>query len=87
MTYTVWGLQDYSTRRCLDSDASGKVYTSPCQAPGNLYQDWSNDGKGADMDYETSRCLDSNSAGQVYTLPCNGGNYQNWDSWPVGGHG
>jgi hypothetical protein len=79
VTYYVFALQDDATGWCLDSNASGKLYTRPCQAPGNLYQDWNwDDATGTITDYETGRCLDSNSAGQAYTLPCNGGGYQLW---------
>ncbi len=79
VTYYVFALKDHATGRCLDSNASGKLYTSPCQAPGNLYQDWNWDSTGSALtDYETGRCLDNNSAGQAYTLACNGGDYQLW---------
>ncbi|MFI6252227.1 RICIN domain-containing protein [Streptomyces sp. NPDC051016] len=32
-------LRNWATGRCLDSDASGNVYTNPCQQ-GNDYQTW-----------------------------------------------
>jgi hypothetical protein len=38
--YYFYSIQDQATGRCLDSNAGGAVYTSPCQAPGNAYQDW-----------------------------------------------
>jgi hypothetical protein len=36
-----YSIQDQATGRCLDSNAAGDVYTNPCQAPGNAFQDWS----------------------------------------------
>jgi hypothetical protein len=38
--YYVYSIKDQATGRCLDSNANGQVYTNPCQAPGNAYQDW-----------------------------------------------
>jgi hypothetical protein len=38
--YYFYSIQDQATGRCLDSNAAGAVYTNPCQAPGNAYQDW-----------------------------------------------
>jgi hypothetical protein len=38
--YDFYSIQDQETGRCLDSNAAGQVYTNPCQAPGNAYQDW-----------------------------------------------
>jgi hypothetical protein len=38
--YYFYSLQDQATGYCLDSNAAGQVYTNPCQAPGNGYQDW-----------------------------------------------
>jgi serine/threonine-protein kinase len=38
--YYFYSIKDQSTGRCLDSNAAGQVYTNPCQAPGNAYQDW-----------------------------------------------
>jgi hypothetical protein len=38
--YYFYSLQNQATGRCLDSNAAGQVYTNPCQAPGNAYQDW-----------------------------------------------
>jgi hypothetical protein len=38
--YYFYSIQDQATGRCLDSNAAGQVYTSPCQAPGNGFQDW-----------------------------------------------
>jgi hypothetical protein len=35
-----YSIKDQATGRCLDSNAAGQVYTSPCQAPGNAYQGW-----------------------------------------------
>lgn len=80
---TSYSLEDAATGRCLDSNANGNLYTSPCQAPGNTYQDWvPNDeiipGSRSLRDGATGRCLDSNANGNAYTLPCNGGNFQNW---------
>jgi hypothetical protein len=42
--YYFYSIQNQATGRCLDSNASGQVYTSPCQAPGNAYQDWNSPG-------------------------------------------
>ncbi len=38
--YYFYSIHDQQTGRCLDSNAAGAVYTNPCQAPGNAYQDW-----------------------------------------------
>jgi serine/threonine-protein kinase len=38
--YDLYSIKDEETGRCLDSNAAGDVYTNPCQAPGNAYQDW-----------------------------------------------
>ena len=38
--YDLYSIRDQATGRCLDSNAAGQVYTNPCQAPGNAYQDW-----------------------------------------------
>jgi hypothetical protein len=80
---TSYSLEDAATGRCLDSNANGNLYTSPCQAPGNTYQDWVsaanvNSSPSGLADAATQRCLDSNANGNAYTLPCNGGNFQNW---------
>lgn len=89
----IWSIKDLQTGRCLDSNAAGSVYTSPCQAPANSYQDWVRTnwtvyycGAGCPalfysfMDLATGRCLDGNGAGSVYTLPCQapGNPYQVW---------
>lgn len=78
---------DYSTKRCLDSDYAGSAYTTPCYA-NDTYQDWAYFLTQYGMtlnDYQTARCLDSNYAGAVYTSACNGDNtYQNWS---FGGEG
>jgi hypothetical protein len=82
----VYALKDLETGRCLDSNAAGSVYTNPCQAPGNPYQDWVRTnvtsafcGPGCPArfwsfrDLATGRCLDGNALenpGPVYTLPC-----------------
>jgi hypothetical protein len=78
-----YSLEDAGTGRCLDSNANGNLYTSPCQAPGNPYQDWVLNGalipgSRSLLDGVTGLCLDSNANGNAYTLPCNGGNFQNW---------
>ena len=80
-----YSFEDVATGRCLDSNAAGNLYTSPCQAPGNQYQDWfagflppTSMSHAALFDLQTQRCLDSNAHGNAYTLPCNGGNFQNW---------
>lgn len=85
-TYEFWSLKDRATGRCLDSNAAGQIYTSPCQAPGNPYQDWYLDqyyGTWQNFDYidlATGLCLDSNGSGQAYTHACYGSSdyYQNW---------
>jgi hypothetical protein len=38
--YYFYSIHDQATGRCLDSNAAGQVYTNPCQAPGNEFQDW-----------------------------------------------
>ena len=38
--YYFYSIHSQATGRCLDSNAAGDVYTNPCQAPGNAYQDW-----------------------------------------------
>ena len=38
--YYVYSIHSQATGRCLDSNAQGQIYTNPCQAPGNAYQDW-----------------------------------------------
>jgi hypothetical protein len=53
--YYFYSLQDQATGRCLDSNAGGSVYTNPCQAPGNAYQDWY---WGAGMNKNTSKFTD-----------------------------
>jgi serine/threonine-protein kinase len=79
--YDFFSFQDDATGRCLDSNAAGALYTSPCQTPGNTYQKWYSPGGGqvSLSDGQTELCLDSNSAGRAYTHACNGGNYQNWN--------
>jgi len=81
---------NYQTGRCLDSDHSGAVFTSPCD--GSIYQAFAvlytpySTGPGGKysggisyMDPQTNRCLDSNVEGQAYTLPCSWDNtFQNW---------
>ena len=84
----VKSLQDAQTGRCLDSNAAGNVYTNPCQAPGNQYQDWIENVYTnafgfhyySFRDVATGRCLDSNANGNLYTLPCQapGNPYQDW---------
>jgi hypothetical protein len=94
----VEGLQDDATGYCLDSNAAGRIYTNPCQVPGNHYQDWyitkwefvtefDVTYAYSIMDLQTGRCLDSNAAGQLYTTnPCQppGNAYQ---MWALGGSG
>lgn len=74
------GLQDAATGRCLDSNAKGQVYTSPCQVPGNRYQDWMQDvnNRNAFSDYATNLYLDSDGSGSAYTHSGFDGNFQNW---------
>jgi len=90
--YTFYSLRDKATGRCLDSNAAGQLYTNPCQAPGNPYQDWYDHGyyQGDDVTYvawsdlATTRALDSNYAGSAYTSPFQApnNNYQLWyDYW------
>jgi hypothetical protein len=50
-----YSIKDEATGRCLDSNAAGQVYTNPCQAPGNAYQDWY---WGAGDDSDTSTFTD-----------------------------
>jgi hypothetical protein len=50
-----YSIKDQATGRCLDSNAAGQVYTNPCQAPGNAYQDWY---WGAGTDSNTSKFTD-----------------------------
>jgi hypothetical protein len=81
--FNVYSLRDQETHRCLDSNAAGRVYTNPCQAPGNPYQDWikyTYYSGYAFQDLATGRCLDGNAAGSVYTNPCQapGNPYQVW---------
>jgi hypothetical protein len=38
--YYFYSIENQATGRCLDSNAAGDVYTNPCQAPGNEFQDW-----------------------------------------------
>jgi hypothetical protein len=43
--YYFYSIKSQGTGRCLDSNVladgdDGDVYTNPCQAPGNSYQDW-----------------------------------------------
>jgi hypothetical protein len=38
-TLGIYNLKDVATGRCLDSNASGSIYTNPCQ-PTNEYQQW-----------------------------------------------
>jgi hypothetical protein len=49
-------LIDYKTRRCLDSNYHGTVYTNPCWRNDN-YQTWDETRAGELMDNQTGRCL------------------------------
>ncbi len=84
-------IKDVKTLRCLDSNATGNVYTNPCW-PGDSYQEWdlyqyieslptTTVYFYAFKDVATGRCLDSNAAGNLYTThPCQapGNTYQDW---------
>jgi serine/threonine-protein kinase len=79
-------LRNLSTQYCLDSNASGSVYTNGCYWA--TYQGW-NVSQGTYglklQNLATGRCLDSNTSGSVYTLPCNGGSFQEWtETWTNG---
>lgn len=49
-------LIDYKTKRCLDSNYNGRVYTNPCWHNDN-YQTWDETSNGEVMDNQTGRCL------------------------------
>ena len=49
-------LIDYKTKRCLDSNYNGRVYTNPCWRNDN-YQTWDETSTGEVMDNQTKRCL------------------------------
>lgn len=74
--------RNWATQRCLDSNSSGKVYTTAnCYYA--TYQGWvanlvNNNWELRNL--QTGRCLDSNAAGKLYTSPCNGGAYQQWQA-------
>jgi hypothetical protein len=80
--------RDYQTALCLDSNYAGAVYTNPCYAGGDTYQNWefySGTYAGNYQDQQTGLCLDSNYAGAVYTDACDSDDtYQNWT---LGGEG
>lgn len=80
MNGNVWSLDNIAENKCLDSNASGSLYTNPCQS-GNQYQEWTvidmGDGTRAFKDVATGLCLDGNSS-TLYTLTCNFGGYQRW---------
>jgi hypothetical protein len=67
-----WQFQNWATGRCLDSNAAGDVYTSPCQR-GNNWQTWTVEGTpqsiGGDEVY-----LENVATGRVL-------NYFNGDGW------
>jgi Ricin-type beta-trefoil lectin domain len=74
------------TGNCLDSNASGQVYTNPCQSDNNFqkWSEWYRIGRTGTIhihlrDFATGRCLGSNAARQVYTNPCqSNNNFQTW---------
>ena len=70
--------KNLATSFCLDSNATGRVYTHGCN--GGAFQRWNVTGGNAVQlkNVRTGRCLDSNTARRVYTLRCNGGSFQRW---------
>jgi Ricin-type beta-trefoil lectin domain len=74
--------QDYQTSLCLDSNYAGSVYTNPCYAGGDTYQNWEfyiGTYSANFQDQQTGLCLDSNYAAAVYTDACDSNDtYQNW---------
>lgn len=71
--------RNYATGRCLDANAAGQVYTSPCGPADNPFQHWAYDGRHL-VQQATGRCLDSNFSSAVYTSPCGPADnpYQSW---------
>lgn len=56
-----------STRKCLDSNVNGAVYTHTCEGRANLYQQWDNYAPGKFRNVATKRCLATNGS-QVTTV-------------------
>jgi hypothetical protein len=74
-----WTWKNAATLRCLDSNATGSLYTLACN--NGSYQLWTNTllTFGDEIrDLATGWCLDSNVTGHAYTLPCNRGSFQQW---------
>jgi hypothetical protein len=76
-------LVSIGTRRCLESNAKGEVYTRGCEnGKFNDNQKWkvvpSYEGWVKLENVATGRYLDSNSDGKIYTSAANEGDYQKW---------
>ncbi|WP_181923894.1 RICIN domain-containing protein [Streptomyces inhibens] len=73
---------DHYGHKCLDSNAAGAAYMSPCNT-NNGYQRWVWVTIGGPLvlrNEATNRCLDSDGNGNLYTSPCGSVNpYQEWN--------
>lgn len=90
-SFGLWAGGSTTTNVCLVSNATGSVYTLPCQVPDNRYQAWIWTEWQAYSPYSgdyyfyslknqaTGRCLDSNAAGKVSTSPCQAPRTSNQD--------
>jgi hypothetical protein len=80
-------LIDYKTRRCLDSNYNGRVYTLPCN--GGKYQIWEETGAGDLIDGKTGLCL-AGGIDRLHVRTTNCGHTAGWefgnnpDNAPVG---
>ena len=77
-----------ATNRCLDSNASGSVYTNGCGLSNN-YQRWSLSTNDSLVNLATGRCLKSSSTGTVTTATCHasgtGADYSQWWNYSASG--